>query len=365
MMKKTQQPKKSILDFDISIGKVSLTQKALFAKHLSVMLKAGLPISESLGIAMDSNTGKFKKILSGVLKSVEAGHSLSESFARYPSTFSGLFISATFAGESSGTLEENLVNVAEQLEKEKELTSKIKGAMLYPAVVMSAAFVLGLSMAFLVLPKITPLFEGLKIDLPVTTKVLIWVSHFIQDYSLGLFVGIVALTILVLWLVRQKFMKPFIHFSLLRLPVVNKISYNTNLARFCRTLGTLLKSGLNIDEALEISHTTLGNFYYQRAVKNISARIGKGTKLSNNLKHYPDLFPTMVIRMVRVGEESGKLEDTLLYLAHFYEVEVDNSTKSLSTVIEPILLIVIGLVVGFLALSIITPIYQITGNVRR
>lgn len=364
-MKKQLKKKKNLLETDVSIGGVSLTQKALFAKHLSVMLKSGLTIVEALEIAADSAQGKLKKVLMGVLKSVKSGQSLSSSFGRYPKVFSATFVSATMAGESSGTLEESLETLAEQLEKEKELTSKIKGAMLYPLVVMTAAFALGIAVTFLVLPKITPLFEGMKMELPITTRALIWFSHFVQAYTWPLFFGLVGGTIFLVWLLRRKFVNPFTHWLFLKLPILKKISFNSNLARFCRTLGTLLKSGLNIDEALEITKDTLGNHYYKKSLAQVSQRIGKGSKLSDNLAQFKNLFPKMTIRMIYVGEESGRLEEVLLYLADFYEVEVDTATKSLSTAVEPILLAFIGLMVGFLALSIITPIYNITGNIQR
>ncbi len=365
MKQQPKQPPKSLLEGEISIGSVNLTQKAIFAKHLAMMLKSGLPITEALSIAQDSARGKLKKIIGEILKSVQAGQSLSKSFGLYPKVFSGLFINATYAGETSGTLVENFENIAEQLEKEKELVSKIKGAMLYPVVVLIAAFVLGLVLAFLVLPKITPLFEGLKIDLPITTRALIWFSHFIQANGLYFFLGIVAFVVFFLWLIKQKFSKPITHRILINVPIIKNITRNTILARFSRTLGMLLKSGVNIDEALEITKSTIGNYYYERALDRVSQNVQKGTKLSDNLAQFEGLFPVMLTRMIKVGEESGKFEETLFYLANFYEVEVDTATKTLSTAIEPMLLIFIGLVVGFLALSIITPIYDVTSGIKK
>ncbi len=364
MSKKAKQ-KKSLLEINISISRTSLSQIALFAQHLAVMLKAGLTITEALDIIQDSAQGKFKKIIQGILKSVESGHSFSQSLAFYPKIFSGLFINTAYAGESSGTLVENLENTAEQLKKERELISKIKGAMLYPIIVLIAAFILGLCMAFLVLPKITPLFEGLKIDLPITTRALIWFSYFIQNYGFLVFLGLVVFLTFLFWLLKQKFIKPITHWLLFKVPVVRKIIRNSNLARICRILGTLLKSGLNIDEAMEITKDTVSNFYYRRALENTCQRISKGTKLAENFMQFEELFPVMTTRMIRVGEASGKLDESLIYLSEYYEAEVDNDTKSLSTAIEPMLLIIIGLVVGFLALSIITPIYNITGGVKR
>lgn len=357
--------KKSILEADISFGGVTLTDKAVLAKHLAVMLKSGLTIAEALDIVASQAKGKFKKILLSILKSVESGNSLSSSLAKFPQVFSSLFVNTTLAGEASGNLEKNLDNVAEQLKKEKELVSKIKGAMIYPVVVMAGAAVLGLVMAFLVLPKIIPLFEGLKMDLPFTTRALIWVSHVIEDHGQAIFFGLVALVALFYWLVKQPFSRPATHLFFLKFPIIKTITKNSNLANFCRTLGTLLKSGLNIDEALEITKDTVSNHYYKKSLARISVRVKQGTKLSDNLAEYEHLFPRLVTSMIKVGEKSGNLEETLFYLAEFYDSEVDIATKSLSTAIEPILLIVIGLAVGGLAISIITPIYKITGNIQK
>ena len=168
-----------------------------------------------------------------------------------------------------------------------------------------------------------------------------------------------------MWLLRRPFVRPVTHWFFLRIPIIKHITQAANLARFSRTLGMLLKSGLRIDEALEIMKQTLENVYYKAAMHELGVRVTKGSTLYEILNQYPVLFPMVLVHMVRVGEESGKLEDTLLYLGDYYESEVDGATKALSTVIEPALLIFIGLAVGFLALSIITPIYNITGGVRK
>jgi len=357
--------KKGLMDFNIFSGRVPLGQMALFAKHLAIMLRAGIPVTETLKISESSTQGNLKKIIGETLSSVRAGHSLSSSFANYPKVFSNLFVNVTRAGERSGTLVENLENIARELKKEKELISKIKGALLYPIVVLSAAFVLGIVLAFVVLPKITPLFEGLKMKLPFTTRVLILVSHIIQNYGAYIFPGIIIFVIFVFWLTRRSFVKPVTHWFLLHIPIVNRITKNANFSRFARTLGMLLKSGVNIDEALDITKMTMENYYFRRALDRVSRRVSMGVRLAEGLEESGNLFPLILTKMVGVGEESGKIEETLFYLGDFYEGEVDTATKALSTAIEPILLLIIGLVVGFLALSIITPIYNITGNIRR
>lgn len=349
---------------EIAIGGFDAAQKALFAKSMAVMIKSGLTVSEALDITADSMSGRFKTILRHIQTSVDAGGTFSESLRQYPKVFPPLFVNAVYAGEMSGSLEENLEHVAEQMRKEKELSAKIKGAMLYPVVVLIATFCLGLAISFFVLPQITPLFEGLNVKLSITTRGLIWFSHLVQTHGMALFGGIVGGVTALIYLGRQSYTHPITHWILLNLPVIKPLVRQANIARFCRTLGTLLKSGLPIDEAMNITRDTLTNYYFQRAVRDIASRLSSGAPLSEHLSRYEHLFPKLVTRMVHVGEESGTLEDALYYLAGYYEGEVDESAKTMATAIEPVLLIGIGLVVGFLALSIITPIYNITGSIK-
>lgn len=362
---KTQKNKRSFRDLDFSLVKVSVNQKMVFAKYLSIMLKSGLTISEALGIVYDQAGGRFKKIVLSIEKSVQSGNSFSDSLRQYPKVFSDLFINTVYAGEVSGTLEENLNNISEQMKKEKELFTEIKSAMVYPIIIVVATIVLGLAMAFLVLPKITPLFEGMEMELPITTKALIWVSQLIQENGLIILIAIFVFTFFFVWLLRQKFIKPLTHFIVLKTPIVRKISYNVNLARFCRTLAMLLKSGLNIDKAIGITMENANNYYYKKTLKKVCKRVGQGSAISSILAEQSKYFPKLAVSMIKVGEKSGNLEKSLFYLADIYDSEVDTSTKVLSTVIEPLLLIVIGLLVGGMALSIITPMYQMTGGITR
>ncbi len=361
---KKRQKQRSALRTEIYFGKINLVQKMVLAEHISIMLKSGLVISEALEIAVESNKGKLKKILNEVLKSVESGSSLADAFDRYKE-FKGLFVNIIRAGELSGTLDKAFANLALQLKKENELVSKIRGAMIYPSVVLSAAFLMAMGVSFFILPRILPLFSGLKVELPLSTKILIAFSKFVQNHKLLLFFLIIGFISSFFWLIKQKFTRPFTHYILIKLPIIKKIIINVNLARFSGTLSVLLKSGLNINEALAITKDTLGNVYYQKAIDNITNRINKGSNLSYLLAERNILFPTMLIKMVKVGEESGRLEEVLEYLSEFYEIEVQNATKSLTTAIEPLLLLFIGLIVGWLAISIITPIYKITGSMPK
>lgn len=364
-MADNNKQKKSFLSYEISLGSIDASQKAVLAKQLAVTIEAGLPILESLGISRDSSQGRMKKILTEIMESVSTGHTLADSFARQPKYFSRLFVNSVYAGEESGTLAEAFRGLAIQMTKEKELLGKIRGALVYPVFVLITAIILGMSISLFVLPKITPLFEGLNVTLPATTRAIIWFSHFVENYGYYLFPGIIVGIIFLFWLWKQKFAKPFTDILVLNLPVIKHISRGSNTVQFCRALATLLKSGLNVTQSLEVAHDSVTNFYYRRALRSVATRVGKGTSINENLEQHSWLFPLIVTRMIKVGEESGKLEDTLFYLAEFFDNEVDAATKNLSTSIEPILLLSIGGIVAFLALSIITPIYEITGKIGR
>lgn len=350
---------------EVSIGGAGLTQQALFAKHLAVMLGSGLPLTEALTVSIESAAGRLKHALAAAARAVESGASLSQALGDHPRIFPALLINAVYAGERSGNLATNLAAAARALEKERVLIAKVKGALIYPATILIAAFLLGLGLAFFVLPKITPLFRGLNIELPWTTRALIALADLVDRHGLLLFLAVFGGLIAIIVLARRRFTRPITHWLLLHLPGLKPIVRHSNLARFAGAMGLLLKSGVTINEALDIAERTSGNYYYRRAVHQAAVGVAQGTKLADNLERFPALFPPLLTRLVRVGEISGKFEDTFFYLADFYESEVDSATKSLSTALEPILLLVIGLLVAGLALSIITPIYQITGNINR
>src|SRR3989338_3865617 len=366
-IKRTHVQKKSAKKNSLAmpIGGVSSGQKTLLARHMAIMLKSGLSLTEALNIIQDSARGTLKSVIENVSRSVSSGRSFADALSDHKKVFSGLFVSAVRAGEVSGTLETNLEHLALQLEKDRATLSKVKGALVYPIIVLVATLILGLVIAFFVLPQITPLFTGLRMELPITTRGLIAFSKIVEQHGTLLLISIIGGGIVLMWLLRRPFVRPVTHWFFLRIPIIKHITQAANLARFSRTLGMLLKSGLRIDEALEIIKQTLENVYYKAAMHELGVRVTKGSALYEILNQYPVLFPMVLVHMVRVGEESGKLEDTLLYLGDYYESEVDGATKALSTVIEPALLIFIGLAVGFLALSIITPIYNITGGVRK
>lgn len=354
-----------LLTEDISLGLVSPVQKILFARHLALMLRSGMSITEALKLIYQSSQGHFKKIIAEIYTGVRAGNSLAELLARYPRVFSGFFRGAVLAGEASGNLELNLQNIAEQLRRDKELKDKLRAALFYPVLVMVVAMIIGLFVSFYILPKIVPLLSALRVDLPWTTKVLIGLASFLRANTWQLLLGGAVLVSALVYLTRSHLTKAWFDRWWISFPIVGSLVKALNLSRFSLSLGVLLKSGVPIVEALQLSACALDNEAYRRILKKTELAVAKGGELSTNLKHYPELFPVIVVRMIKVGEESGRLQEALLDAAAFYEAELEQSSKNLAAALEPILLIVIGLVVGIVAVAIITPIYSITGGIVR
>ncbi|MCD6177877.1 type II secretion system F family protein [bacterium] len=341
-------------------GKVSLFDKLLFAKHLRMMIKSGVPLREAiLEIQKESASKKFRAILKKVIEDLDNGESLSRSLSGYPYVFDDLFVNLIKIGESSGTLEKTLGYLVQQLERTYDLRKKITSAMLYPALILIATFVLIGILAFFVFPKLIPLFEGFNIELPLPTRILLWFIKTMKVYGF-LLVGLVVFFVsLFFFLSRLRPIKLVNHRIILGLPIIGKFTRNVNLAYFARTLGTLVKSGVPIVEALDITANTLNNLVYQRYLKKSISRIQRGEEVVSFLRDNPKLFPPIFSRTVSAGEKTGRLEESLFFLAEFYEKEIDNAAKNLSQILEPILLIIIGTIVGFIAVSIIMPIYKI------
>jgi type IV pilus assembly protein PilC len=359
--KKSSKKKRSL---NITIGRVKLVDKMMFAKHLSVMIKAGMPLDESLDTLMQQSSPPLAKRLKKILADVRQGNPLSGALRKHSRVFDTMFINMVAAGEIGGKLEENLEIVALQQSKNHALRSKIKAAMLYPTVVFFAILGLIAVISAFVLPKLIGFFTTLNATLPVSTKILIGSSTFFVDNWAPLFLSIIVFLIALKLMSRFPASRFVLHNIILRLPIFGGISKNMNLAIFCRSLGSLLNSGITIDQALKIVAETVTNDLYNKRITILHHQLLQGKSLSEILsrdKH----FPLLISRMSKVGERSGTLAETLDYLADFYENEVDTVTKNLSTMLEPALLVTIGLTVGFVAMSIINPIYELTSKVGR
>lgn len=345
---------------------VSHLDKLFFAKHLAMMIKAGLPLKE--GVVMieeQTRSKKFSRILKDVVKRLENGEPLGESLAQYPQTFSQLFTDMIKMGEQSGNLERNLDYLADQIEKSFALKRKVISAMIYPIIILISTFGLGAALSLFILPKLIPFFKSLKVELPLSTKILLFITELIQNYGLLFLAALFLLILFFIVISRLRLIRLINHKIILKIPIAGTISKNLNLALFSRTLGALVKSGIPIVEALDITADTLNNLVYQKEIRKISSKVQSGKKISTYLKTKKKLFPATFSGMVMVGEKTGNLEQSLFYLSEFYGKEVDNTTQRLSTILEPVLLIIIGLIVAFIAVSIISPIYQLTRGLQK
>lgn len=349
---------------EINIGSVKQLDILLFTKHLSVALESGLTLVEGLELLRDQAKGKMKTVINNIHESVYGGKTFHEALSVYSKYFSAIYINMVKSGELSGTLQENLARLSDQLNKKIKIKKKIKSAMLYPMFILIAIFGLGMSVAIFVLPKILPLFRILDIELPLTTRGLMYVAELFEKHGIVIFIATIFGITFLIWFFRANFMKPISHRIVLKIPVINKIIIKINLERFLYTLGTLLESGISLDQAIKITTSATDNMVYRKIIGSFLSDIEAGKNLSSSLVNDPKLFPIIVSRMVGVGERTGNLYSTLKYLSEFYEREIDESMKNLSNIIEPILLIFIGIIVGTVAISILGPIYQITGSLR-
>jgi len=345
------------------LQRVSAMDKLLFTRHLGIMLKAGLSFSRALTV-LSEQTGNsyFREVLEQVQEDVNKGSQLGESLEKYPKAFDELFVNMIKVGETGGNLEEVLELLYIQIKKSNELVSRVKGAMMYPAVIIFAMSVVGTLMMVFVLPSILSIFTDMDMELPLPTRILIFISNTIQNHGPLLFLGIISFFAVFISILRTPWGKRGLDYTLLRLPTIKTIIQKINMARFCRTLSSMIASGVSIVKALEIVSRILGNTFYREAVSKAAASVQKGMTLSEYFKQYSKLFHPMMIHMIEVGEETGTLEETLKQVAEFYEEDVEQVTENMSAIIEPILMLVIGAAVGVFAVSIIQPMYGIMGK---
>jgi len=325
------------------------------------MLKAGISLSTALKTLSEQTKNKyFVKILIDVSASVEKGDTFADSLRQYQKVFGELFISMIEAGELSGKLEEVLHQLFIQMKKENKLISKVKGALTYPAVIVFAMFGIATFMLIFVVPKITAMFTELDVELPLPTKVLIFVSNSIVNNGVISAIIFVIAIISFIQILKTNKGKLFFQGLLLMSPVIGPIVKKINLARFARNISSLLKTDIMIIKTFQITANVLGNLHYRNALNAMSQKIKKGGKLNEVIKDYPKLFTPVVAQMVAIGEETGELDNILVELAECYEEEIDQIMENLPAIIEPLLILMLGLGVGGVAVAVIMPMYTIT-----
>lgn len=345
---------------------MTLKEQTFFIKRLSFLLKAGIPILESLNMIREQTRRKsLITILDAVIKDVSSGQNLSTSLGKFHNVFGDFSINIISFGESAGILSDNLIYLADELKKKNALQKKVKGAFIYPAVVTLATLgITGFLMIYL-FPKILPVFSSLHMTLPLSTRIIMSLSDFLIHHGFALIVGIVIFVLVFIFTLKKV---PTFRFYfdklLMKIPMIGEVIKHYNLANTTRTIGLLLKSGVTFGETLAITTKISGNLVYKKEFAAMSEAINRGERVSVYLAKNRELFPEVLTQIVSVGERSGNLSNSFIYLSELYENEVEEFTKNISNLIEPALMIFMGVLVGFIAISIITPIYSITQNLH-
>jgi type IV pilus assembly protein PilC len=347
------------------ISRVSTDDLVMFTRNLGSMQSAGLPLSRALSVIERQSTNpKLKEVVRDIAGRIEKGDQFYEALGAHPQVFDNLYVAMVHAGEESGGLAEALSVLGVQMERTSSLKKKIRGAMIYPSIVITIMLAIGVLMMIYVMPSITGTFRKLGVDLPMTTRVLIAVSDFMVAHTIIVLAGMVTAITGFLYALRTRYGKIVFHFAILKMPIIGKMVKETNAARTARTLSSLLSSGVDVIRALTITEEVIQNVYYKPILRAAAQKVEKGSPLSEAFIEREDLYPVFVGEMILVGEETGLIARMLSQLAEYYEQEVEQKTKDLSTIIEPILMVVIGGTVGFFALAMIAPIYSISDSIQ-
>ncbi len=353
-----------INNFLLRFSRIPLKEKLIFVQHLGIMLKAGLPMSGALKTLSEQSDNKLmQKVLKKIADDVTGGVSLTDSLKPHKKIFGELFINMVESGEISGKLEEVLAQLFIQMKKQYQLISKVRGALTYPVVIIFAMMGIGGFMMIVVIPKIMDMLSSFEAELPLPTKILISISSGIINNGLLVVVGLTVFILGFIQILRNPKGKYFFQSLILKMPVVAPIVKKINIARFARTVSSLLKTDIMIIKTFQITADVLGNLHYRYALKEMSEKIKKGGQINEVIKNYPKLFPPVVVQMILVGEQTGQIDNILEELADFYEDEVDQIMNNLPSIIEPILILILGIGVGAMAVAIIMPMYSLTSAI--
>jgi type IV pilus assembly protein PilC len=343
----------------IQIGGIPLTNKVVFSKQLATMLSAGLPLLQALEVlSSQEKNAALKKALDNIVSLVEGGSKLSKAFARQKGVYSAVELNLIAAGEESGNLVEMIQKIADNMEKQKDFKAKLQGAMIYPAIIFVAIIVVVILLMIFMVPAVEELYQDFGSELPWITQFVVNISNFFISFWWALLFVVVAGVISVRYYYSTPPGKEVIDRFLLSMPIFGKLTTKMQIAEFARLLSMLLKSGIPIIDALNIVAGALPNVHYKKALKEIALEVEKGIPLAVPISKNED-FPLIVSRIIATGENTGNLDKVLEDLAKYYQTEVDNITANLTKLMEPVILLIVGGVVAFLALVVYMPIYQL------
>ncbi|MGI5897997.1 MAG: type II secretion system F family protein [Candidatus Dojkabacteria bacterium] len=348
---------------EINIGGVPMKDKVVFMRQMATMVSSGLPITRALEIMVQqANNPKFKKVLQSVLKSVESGKTLANSFREQDEVFDSITINLIEAGEESGNLEIILEKLATELEENQSLSHKVKSAMIYPAIILVVIIGVILMMMFVLVPSMAEIYQDFDAELPWVTRFLMALSTFFIDYWWAILIVIVSVGLGLRYYLGTESGKNNFDKLVLKLPVVGPIISKIQLSQFTRILALLLSSGLSIIKALELTAQALSNYEFRSTVLTAKDEVEKGGTLALPIARSPH-FPLLVSSMISVGEETGEIDSVLNKVSEYYKEEVDTATSNISSILEPVFLIIMGLAIGFIALAVYMPMFQLSSAI--
>ncbi len=353
------------MSFATLFSRIKMIEKILFARNLGAMISAGLTVTRAIEV-MDrqSKNPKFKEVLTTLREDIAKGGDLNSAMQKHPQVFSSLMVSMVRAGEESGKLAEALGQISVQMEKVYELRKRIKGAMIYPAIIVFALIVIGALMMIYIVPTLSDTFTAMDVELPATTQFVISLSNFLVNYTLLALLMLVGSVATLYYGLKTKVGSELFDTFVLKIPMIGGIVREANAASTARTLASLLSSGVQVLSSFEITEDVIQNHHFKGVLRQAREQVQKGVEVSSVFRQNEHLYPPLVGEMISVGEETGKLPDLLDELAKYYEREVEQKTANMSTFIEPFLMLIVGAAVGFFAISMLSPIYSITSSIQ-
>lgn len=360
-----KQEKSKLLDFiPFLANKVRKKDVVLFTRQLALMLVSGLTLIKALEILKSQTSNSaMSELINNVITDIQEGSSFSKAIVKYEDVFSPIYVSLVRAAESSGLLDQSLSRLADNLEKQQKLRATIVGALTYPVIILVLMIGVIFIIMIFVVPRLTALYADLHVDLPFATQIVIFISKIFVSFWPILIGSIFLFLFLFKRWHKTEEGKVIIDSLIIKIPIIAPLIKKSILAEISRTLGLLVGSGTLVVESLEETADVAGNVNYRDALLDVSRRVEKGVTVGDALSSY-SIFPPLLIQLVKVGEQTGKIDETLLKAADYFESEVDQAVKTLTTAMEPLIMVVLGLGVGFLVFSIITPIYKLTSSIQ-
>lgn len=355
---------KGFLKFFSIFNRFKASDLVFFTRQLSSMLSSGLTLMQALNILKNQvRNSTVRDVVNGITTDIEGGRSFSSAISKYPDIFSLIYISLIKAAETSGLLDKVLLRLADNLEKEQKLKSTIKSALMYPAIVIIGMVIVVFIMMIFVIPQLSVLYQSLNLTMPLPTRIVIGISRFfVLFWPLVLGLGFLSFIVYRRWHKTESGQLIIDDFKL-KIPIFGKLSREIILTEFTRTLALLVGSGTLVVEALNQVANVAGNVLYKNAVLGVAKRVEKGMTIGDSMEYF-SLFPPILVQMTRIGEQTGKLDESLFKVSEYFEGEVDQSVKTLMTALEPLIMVVLGIGVAFLIISIITPIYNLTSSIK-